>query len=403
MSTIKRIPTSELQVGMYIAEIRNEWIPDTNLSRHGLIKRETAIEQIIGLGVTDVYIDVDKGLDCKSGVMADVLEQRLQDELAEIQNTSSTHKSVTQLGDESSPAARVHSEALNLVSRVMADVKMGAAVKLQPIEDMADDIAESIRRNQSALACFTRLRHKDEYLIEHSFSVAVLMGILSRSMSFSNDDVHELITGAFLHDIGKVRVSDAILNKPGTLSSDEWQEMKRHVQYGEEILAKSNGISRTIHEICAQHHERTDGTGYPRRLSGSAYKLHGRMMSVIDVYDAITAERCYHHAITPTDAMKKLLEWSETHFDKEITRHFIACMSIYPPGSLVELESGKIAFVVEANTRKPHEPLVNAIYDGNKRRKIAPQLINLALSSTTEKIKRAVDSSEYDIALENYL
>ena len=403
MSVIKRIPISELKIGMYIADISNEWIPDTNLRRHGLIKRDAAIEQIRQLGVTDVYIDVDKGADSARGIRVEELNQRLNDQLGEIQKLSPQQDTHTSIAEETSPAARIHSEALCMVSRIMEDVKMGAAIKLQPIEDMADSVTESLRRNASALSCLTRLRHKDEYLIEHSFSVAVLMGILARSMGFNNDDLHQVVTGAFLHDIGKIRVPDEVLNKPGTLQPEEWEEMKRHVQYGEEALAQTVGVSSTVRQICAQHHERLDGSGYPRGLSQQSIVQQARMTAIVDVYDAITAERCYHNAITPTQAMKKLLEWSERHLDRNITYQFIACMSIYPAGSLVELSNGDVGIVVEPNLRTQHQPVIQVVYNIKQGKRVAPHSLNLALSTVKEKILRAVDPGQFGIDLQNYL
>lgn len=404
MPTIKRISVKHLEIGMYIADISNEWIPDTNLKRHGMIKRREAIEQILKLGVSDVYIDTAKGLDSPHGVMAVELDQRYNEQLQEIQKLTSQQKTPSEVvQDENSPAARIHRDAIGLVSRIMDDVKMGSVLKLQPVEDMADSITESIRRNQSALSCFTRLRSQDEYLIEHSFSVAVLIGILARSMGFNNDDLHQIIVGGFLHDIGKVRVPESILYKPGTLTPVEWDEMKRHVVYGEKALIETPGVPLIAKQICAQHHERIDGSGYPRGLSAGAIELHGRMGAVVDVYDAITADRCYHKAILPTVAMKKLLEWSENHLDREITYQFIACMSIYPAGSAVELSDNKIAMVIEANPRKQHQPVVKVVYDKDEEKLIAPYTVNLAFSGTEEKIVAAVNPNDFGIPVEKYL
>ncbi len=397
MKTIKRIDARELKVGMYIADISNEWVPDTNLSRHGLIKKQEAINHILKLGVTELYIDTEKGEDCKGGTPLEEINQKLDEELNNIQTQSSHARTDTSFQEESANATKLHLETLNLVSQVMNDVKMGQAINIRPVEDVADGIAESIRRNQNALSCFTRMRHKDEYLIEHSFSVAVLMGILARSMGFSGDDLHQVVTGALLHDVGKIRVADEILHKPGSLDAEEWEEMKRHVQYGEEALDTTAGISTEIKQICAQHHERIDGTGYPRGLSGGAITLHGRMCSVVDVYDAITAHRVYHTGMVPTVAMKKIIEWSGKHLDRLVAYQFVACMSIYPAGTLVNLDNKFLALVLEANVRQQHLPVVKIVYDLTEGKGCAPRTINLAHSDSSERIICAVDPVDYKL------
>ncbi|GAB1255826.1 HD-GYP domain-containing protein [Aurantivibrio plasticivorans] len=398
MSSIKRISADHLQVGMYIADLNNAWIPDNNLRRHGLIKRSVAIEQIRKLGVTELYIDTAKGLDCSEGTPIDTVNEKIDAQLSAIQRNAPDNKPVVEFSDELSSATSIHANALNLVSQVMHDVKMGNVVNLQPVEDMADSISESIRRNQSALSCFTRLRCKDQYLMEHSFSVAVLMGVLARAMGFSGDEMHELVTGGLLHDVGKVHVPDEILNKPGSLTPDEWEEMKRHVQYGEEALNQPE-VPTVIKQICAQHHERLDGTGYPRGLSKDAVVMAARMGAVVDVYDAITADRVYHQGMLPTAAMKKILDWSGSHLDSEVVYQFIACMSIYPAGSVVELASNRLAMVVEPNLRQQHKPLVSLMWDTVANSSLPPKLLNLALSDIGDSIKRAVSPDEFCVSI----
>lgn len=397
MSSIKRISTEQLRVGMYIAELSNSWIPDNNLRRHGIIKRDSAIEQIRRLGVADVYIDVSKGADCAEGVALESVRETVNEELSNIQRQSYSNEPVVAFDEERDIAEQLHHDALHLVGQVMEDVKMGNAVKVQPVEDMADSIAESIRRNQNALSCVSRMRDKDSYLMEHSFSVAVLMGILARTLGFNNDDLHEIVTGALLHDIGKIRIPNEILHKPDSLTPVEWEEMKRHVQYGEEALAQVEGVPKIIEEICSQHHERLDGTGYPRGLTKGAISIHGRMGAVVDVYDAITADRCYHQGMAPTTAMKKLLEWSGNHLDKEIVYPFIACMSIYPAGSLVLLDNQKLAVVTEVNLRQQNQPVVRTVWDLVTKSKVTPVQYNLAHSDCQRSIVKAIDPIDYQL------
>lgn len=407
MSAIKRISVDHLKVGMYVAELSNEWIPDNNARKHGLIKRNEAIDQIKRFGIAHIYIDAEKGIDCPEGEPIEQVNAHFENQLNAIEKSASDNSPPDSdshsLASEMEKAKTIHVDALSLVSQVMSDVKMGGVVDLQPVEDMADSISESIRRNQNALTCFTRMRDKDAYLMEHSFSVAVLMGVLARSMGVNDDDLHQMVTGALLHDIGKVRVDENILNKPGSLTPDEWEEMKRHVEYGEEIMTQTGDVPLMIQQMCQQHHERLDGSGYPRGLSADAITLHGRMTSVIDVYDAITADRCYHKGMAPSAAMKKLVEWSGDHLDKEIVYQFIGCMSIFPAGSLVELNNGQLAVVRETNLKQQRTPVVETVWDIQKGSPVEKKIFNLALGSCSLSIVRAVDPSDYQVFLKGWL
>ena len=379
MANIKRIAAASLKVGMYISELNHRWIPRTNMRRHGPILQRDVIDQIIALGVEQVYIDADLGLDCAEAEA---------------------------VGD--GPLARdrsvsLQSDALKLMDRVMVSVKTGSSIPVQQVEDMADGIVGSLTSDHNAMLCVTRLRDKDRYLLEHSFNVAVLMGILARSMSFDGDDLHQLVTGALLHDIGKVRIADDILHKPGRLLDDEWDEMKRHVDYGCQVLDATAGISGVIRDICSQHHERIDGTGYPRGLSNTALSMHGRMAAIVDVYDAITADRVYHRGMAPTLAMKKLHQWSEKHLDRELVYQFIRCMSIYPAGSLVALDNDRLAIVLEANTREHDKPLVEVIYSRKNRQYLVPQTLDLSRPGVDTRIARAVEARDYGINLADFI
>ncbi len=300
-------------------------------------------------------------------------------------------------------AKEVRHRALSLAGDVMQDVKMGRSFDSKAVDRIANDITESLINNQNALQSLMQIRMKDQYLLEHSMNVAVLMGVLARSMKIGGEELHELVFGAFVHDIGKIRIPEEILYKPGRLEPEEWAEMQRHVTYGMETLETIDGIPDKAKAICAQHHERLDGTGYPFKLKGPQISLYGCMAAVVDVYDAITADRVYHKGMEPTVALKKMLEWTENHLDKSMVYQLIRCVSVYPAGSTVELASGYVAVVQEANLQKPGQPKVMLVYDTQSNRKIETKLVNLASTDVYGGIKSAVDPARYALKLDDYL
>ncbi len=380
---------------MYICDVNNPWVPDNNLARQGFIRSTKVIDQIIRLGVTDVYIDADKGK-AAEGETQDKITQDQKNALKKIIEAPHVRPEIkVEFEREYEQAKNIQAEATELLTKVMHDAKFGRPISLRSAEESASAILESLDNNQNALLCVTQLRTKDRYLLEHSFNVSVLMGVLASSIEIRGDQLHTLVSGALLHDVGKIRVDDAILHKPGALTAEEWDEMKRHVTYGEEELSKIPGVAQEVLDICGQHHERLDGSGYPRGLTDSQLPLHSRMASVVDVYDAITADRVYHRGMPPHTALKKMLGWSdEGHLDKDMVYQFIRCLSVYPPGSVVLLSNNRLAVVETINEKHLNRPQVKVVYNVSKRLQIPPYPLNLADKGVDVEIERAVEPSK---------
>ncbi|GAA5316889.1 MAG: HD-GYP domain-containing protein [Candidatus Pelagadaptatus aseana] len=413
MASIKKITPDLLQVGMYITGMEGGSNDESaRLRNEGLLTRVQTVEKLKQMDVRTVYIDVEKGIDC-IGSVDDVqisptkieLPQPSLDDLPPPKSldTDDIGKTLVSFEQEMGDAVELHSKALSLVDDVMHDVKMGRALDLTTVDDIASEITASLVNNQNALASLMRKRSMDAYLLEHSMNVSVLMGIMVRSLGYREDIVKELVLGAFLHDIGKVRVPDEILHKPGKLTNEEWDEMKRHVDYGIEALEEVDGISPLAKSICAQHHEKLDGTGYPYGLDHTQLPRHTRIASVVDVYDAVTADRCYHKGMEPTVALKKMLTWTGDHLDKDMVYQLIRCLGVYPPGSFVELESGHIAMVQEHHPAKPNRPVVQMVYDPKRQKALDGFVVDLRKYDTYGVAIKAANPEQYGLNISDFL
>lgn len=397
---IKVIPISQLRVGMFVSEQNSDWVPDTNRTKSGLILKQETIEKIRRRGILYVTIDAAKGLDVEPpsvNTKESSVDERVKARIIAQQEQSGVASPSASLEDERRKATEIHSEALNLINDVMEKVKAGTEINVKEVENVAEDIVQSVYRNENALACMSRIRDKDAYLMEHSLNVGILMSILGKSMGYSHEDIRKLAVGGMLHDVGKIQVPDSVLHKPGKLEAMEWDEMKRHVTYGEAYLS-TLAIDPDVIMVCAQHHERLDGTGYPLGLNEKDISLFGRIAAVCDVYDAITADRVYHQGMTPSVAMKKLVEWSDYHLDRKLVYQFIRAMSIYPVGTLVELNSEQLAIVVEPNRIQQAQPVVRSIYSTKHQRFTEVSDINLANENDIE-ILRAIDPARLGFPL----
>lgn len=400
---IKRIKTKDLKPGMYISDMNRDWVPHNNAKQKGMLKSDEVIEKIKQLGVSELYIDTEKGIDSQDAIPVDEISKKLDEDIQSIGQDAPNYKVKVSLVEERDKAAKLHTQAKGLVQNVLSDVKMGKSLDMDGFDELADNMLDSLDRNLSALSCLGRIREKDSYLMDHSVNLGVLMSVYGSHRNLSRDILHQVMVGALLHDIGKVKIPDSILHKPGKLSDDEFEVMKGHVSQGTALLKTTPGISELAIMVQSQHHEKLDGTGYPLGLAGDEISDYGKMAAITDVYDAITADRVYHKAITPTAAMKKLLEWSDNHLERALVVEFIKCMGIFPVGSLVELDSGRLGVVIEVNEHQQDSPIVKVIYSIHNKSHLEPKVVDLSKKLNQDRIVKSVDPRIFDLKISDYL
>lgn len=398
----KKISVDQLRPGMYVADLNCDWIPHHNYQKQGRVPDEATIDGIRKRGISEVYIDPERGLDV-DGIPETEVEQHNQQKLDQAAELTPDQTAKVSSQQELRKATKLHDEAKGLVSNVLHDVKMGRPIEVEAFEELSGGMVDSVLRNHNALACLGRIRQKDNYLLEHSVNLAVLMGIFARSMELDRDSMQQAVLGAMLHDIGKVMIPDDILHKPGKLSDEEFIVMRQHVAHSRDLLQQTPGIAPLTVNVAAQHHERIDGSGYPEGLHGCDICREGKMCAIADVYDAITADRVYHKGLPPTAAMKKLLEWSGTHLEESLVHRFIRSMGIYPVGSLVKLRSGRLAVVIESGESDQRTPLVKVIYHSVKKQYLPVELLDLSRPSNQDEIIQAVDPNRYQIKLNDFM
>ena len=248
------------------------------------------------------------------------------------------------------------------------------------MEPVIEAVTGSILRNGSALLGLVGIKNKDDYTFLHSVSVCTLMIAFGRTLGLESEDLRQAGIGGLLHDVGKMKVPDEVLNKPGRLTDAEFALIRRHPGDGHAILLETPGVGPVPLDITLHHHERIDGSGYPKKLAGEEISTMARMAAIVDVYDAITADRCYHTGMAPTEALRKMWEWSSAHFDQRLLQGFMRCIGIYPVGSLVLLESGRLGVVIEQNEKSVLTPVVRIFFSTRSNGYIIPENIDLARS-----------------------
>lgn len=363
---------TELRIGHYVTEIAKQ-NGTFSLSAPGHIKSNKVINHLKSKEVISVFIDDNKTL---------LQVQKL--------------KSKAEISEEVKQAKEIFNESKNLQKKIFSEALSGSKIDLKPVVEVTNKSVDAIFNSPDSLACMVNIREKDEYLLEHSVAVSVYITIFAHHLKMSKKVVHHLSIGAFLHDLGKIKIPDEILNKPGKLTDEEFTIMKTHANHSIDIIKKTPGISKLSMEVAALHHEKLNGQGYPFQVEGKNIHKYGRMIAICDIFDALTANRCYKDGFTHNKAFSILRELAKSnHLDTQLVDEFIQCIGVFPIGSLVQLESKKLAIVEQRNTQDPTNPNVRSFYSVKLNQYLNTQDIDL--TKTEDFIIKSVRAEEFDL------
>lgn len=384
---LKRIAVKDIQIGMYICEFCGSWMEHPFWKTKFLLTDDKDLHAIQTSGIKELWIDVSKGIDINADVQGKSEEEVARETETVLLNANKAGgKEKISLEDEIQIAAKLCAKAKEAVIEMFSDARMGKAIQVEQARALVDDISNSVLRQPHALISLARLKTADEYTYMHSVAVCALMIALARQLSLDEDMVREAGFAGLLHDIGKVGIPMKVLNKPGKLTDGEFAIVKSHPEVGAKILIESYQVSPLVLDVCLHHHEKVDGTGYPRGLKGDTISLFAKMGAVCDVYDAITSNRPYKKGWAPADSIRKMAEWSKGHFDESVFQAFVKTVGIYPTGSLVRLESGRLAVVVEQNEGSLLSPRVKIFFSAKTKMPIIQETLDLAKLVGKEKI-----------------
>jgi putative nucleotidyltransferase with HDIG domain len=405
---IKKTKVDRLKVGMFVTELDRPWIETPFLRTRFVLKSPQQIAQLREY-CSYVHIDTDKGIDADDEADLAQVNAQVPDEMSQLSSNGSSAKAQSEksFDVEIHQALEVRSKTKQVVERMLEDVRIGRSIDSTEAREAVENIMDSITRNREALVCLTQLKNRDEYTSIHSMNVCILCIAFARHLGLNEEQTRIIGVGALLHDLGKMLVPLEILNKPGKLTSEEFEIMKNHVLLGAELLKDTPGIPPRSLRVAMEHHERFKGGGYPRGLSEGQISLVGQLAAIVDVYDAITSDRVYHNHMHPHDAIKRMYEWSERDFNRALLEKFIKCIGIYPLGSLVEVNKADIGFVISSNMSSALKPDVLLVMDGQRKRYAAPHKISLTDKGNAAKkdkwvITRVLDAVEEGVRMDSF-
>ena len=395
----KRVAIAELQFGMYIAELDRPWT-DTPFTFQGFVLKTHEELEILGRYCSEVLVDLDRRE--VASPLADTVPPRTKAKVDLTRSGKLRWNEVSAVEQEYPRAAASYGAADLVVRESIVSLRSGKALDAVKLHEAVSLVTESVLRNPDAMLLFSKLWEKGDYTASHALDCAIYMAAFGRFLDMSRDDILLLGYLGLLQDVGKVKLPTPLLEKPGRLTSIEYHIAQKHVAYSAEILRGTPGLPRGIADLAALHHERLDGSGYPRRLKGKEIGLIGSIAAIVDTFDALTARRPYAAPISPSVALKKLYRARGTLFDTYLVEQFIRCIGIFPLGSMVELNGGEVGIVIAQNRAKRLQPRVMVVQDAAGDPVSPQKLIDVSRGITAAdghpyRIKRTLEFSRIPI------
>lgn len=393
---LKSIALDQLRLGMYIHSIPGGWISHPFWRRSFKVETLEDLRTLRDCPIDTVTIDTTKGRDVTREDPEEEDADQEADAPAAPPADPAPHKpaSRTDTAIERERAQRIISSSKSTVLHMFSEARMGKAIDVKDAAELVTEITASVSRNADALISLARLKTTDDYTYLHSVAVCAMMISLANQLGMTPQQTKQAGMAGLLHDVGKMAVPLDILNKPAKLTEEEFASVRMHTVQGHGILQQIEGIGEVALDVSLHHHEKIDGSGYPFNLKADSISIMAKMGAVCDVYDAITSNRPYKAGWDPARSIRHMAA-SAGHFDPITMQAFVKAIGIYPTGSCVMLQSGRLGVVVDQRPDQLLTPRVKVFYSTANRMPLESEIIDLAHSS--DKITAYADPAKWGI------
>jgi HD-GYP domain-containing protein (c-di-GMP phosphodiesterase class II) len=417
-----QVDVSELAIGMHVIRLDRPW-EDTNFLLQGFVIRSQSEIDALRAQCEFVVIEgrvrsaprakPEKNPPKASGLKRLFSRKTAPAPAKKTANAVPPRKRVTYInkvdaGQEMATAVIRFEEAQKTAKSIMSGLRVGRTLDLNNARTVVNSCVESVLRNENALLLLTKIKHQDEYTAEHCINVSILAAAFGKHLGLLEGEIRNLALCGLLHDVGKTRIPDDILNKPGALTPKEFDVMRQHTTHGRTILMGTSNSLNTAVDVAFSHHERMDGSGYPRALQAQQIPYFAKIIGLVDTYDAITSNRVYDSGRASMQALDIIHKHRGTQFDEELADAFIQMIGVYPPGSIVEMVNGEVGIVVESYPTHKLRPKVLLVRDIDKRPLVRFRSIDLKASpddaaGAPYHIAHEVPDGTYDIVLQEFV
>ena len=388
---LEQVRIDDLQPGMYVNQVL-EQTGSLKMRSKGIVKTQRIIDSLKAKGI--LVVEVDRAKSKLENAATSEPAAPVEESKAE----SASEKPKPMGRDAINEASDLYENAVNIQSSFIKSLKNGAPKDLSPMESLSHSLIESVFDNKDALSCLTMIKEADQYLLEHSINCSILAGIFCEFLGYDRDTIEQVSLGTLLMDIGMSSLPEDVRVSTDTFSNDDWEVMKTHVEIGIDLIEQCGDISDLSLQIIEQHHERMDGSGYPKGLTGDDISEFARIAAIVDAFDAMTSNRTHKDSVTPMQALKRLT--ATDNLDQELVKQFIQCIGVHPVGSLVRLKSGKLGIVSKANPKDPVNPQVMTFYSVTSQHFNEVKRIDLSLYE--DEIVSGVRPEEFNLNLPKF-
>ncbi|GBL06167.1 HD domain-containing phosphohydrolase [Glaciecola sp. KUL10] len=383
--TLQKLSIDELKKGMFIHQIA-EQNGELEVKSKGKVSSSSIIEQLKSHGIISVIVDFSKSELVTQGSKQGPQEKK-----------KPKRKTLEDIDMELGRVDRLLLQCSKTHKRYVIESKKEDVTDLTAAKEIVSDIQQSLERNPNALLCITSIKNEKTYLYHHCLRVSVLLCHFAQSLGIKEKDCKDLALLGFLYDLSMGNVPSDVLNKEKKLSDEEWQLIQQQPLLTAKML-DGLGLSKSAMLAIEQHHERINGSGYPKQLSGEMINKYARLLAIVDAFDAMTTERPHQKAKSAAQALKIILN-PDSGFDLKLANAFTKCIGVYPVGSLILLSNQRIGLVTQPNPKKPSMPKAKVFYSTTGNHYMEPKEINLDGNSNGIKILKPVLASEYNLDL----
>lgn len=406
-----KVLVKDLKQGMFVFELDRPWLDTPYLIQGFTIESEDDIRELAKY-CEYVYIDPLKGqfgTHVHRSAAPRAAGQRVQPVPAGGANfRGNVVYRDARLAENEIPAAKEARSAANeIVTKITAGMEKGLNLDVASAQNAVEGLRESIVRNPDALLFLTRLRDTKSSAYNRAINVAVYLLAFGRHLGFSKEDLSALGLAGLLLDVGKLQLPPELLDKSTNLTPQEYNLLKRHVAFGEKMLREAPGITDKLIQIVSEHHERENGSGYPRGVAADQISVHGKMAAIVDCYEELVIQRAQGTPVPPHEALQLIHSWGGRYFHPTLVEAFIQCVGIFPVGSLVELNTGEVGIVLSHNRASRMQPSLMLVLDPKKQRHESPRMLDLMATPMNDfgvqyEIARSLEYGMYGIDPKDY-
>ena len=387
----REVPVEQLNFGVYIHALDRPWT-ETPFVYQGFVLNSEAQLQALKKYCKKVFIDTDKGKDVTANPFGG--GPKLPSVLETIK-TKVYYEEKTQVKLELPAARQAQVKTAVVLNNVFGSVQAGKALDAPRVREAVTNMTDSVVRNPDAMLLLAKMKEKGKHTLDRAMGVSIYMLTFGRFLHLPREQLDVLGMLGLLQDVGKLRLPAELLSKTEPLSEAELNVCKSHVEHSVEILEKTPGLPAELPALAALHHERVDGSGYPRGLKAGQIGLIGGIAGLIDCFDALTGQRPYGQAVAPSNALNMLYAGRNTQFDGPLVEQFIQCIGIYPVGAIVELHTAEIGVVIAPNPVMRLFPKVMVVLDSDRNPIQPTRIVDAAgIKRTLEKGSVEFDTSE---------